>query len=207
MEIDYKKLYKLQDEIFIIFNDKSINFYLTGGTCLHRFYSEKRYSEYLDFFCNDNNLFREYIYQIKKILEKNIEVVVDTKDFVRLQYDILKIDLVNERSYYYGEINIKNNIKIDNIKNILANKIGAICSRDEPKDIVDLCTIFDFITIEWDEIFEIVNKKMNFNLDFFLYRLKVFPEELFEVVNFKDKIFEKKCYNILKDIIKQIESL
>jgi len=114
---------------------------------------------------------------------------------------------VNERSYYYGEINIKNNIKIDNIKNILANKIGAICSRDEPKDIVDLCTIFDFITIEWDEIFEIVNKKMNFNLDFFLYRLKVFPEELFEVVNFKDKIFEKKCYNILKDIIKQIESL
>ena len=42
--IDYIKLYKLQDDVMdIIFKVQNI-YYLTGGTCLSRFYKEKRYS-------------------------------------------------------------------------------------------------------------------------------------------------------------------
>ena len=46
--IDYIKLYSLQDKVLdIIFKTENI-FYLTGGTCLSRFYQEKRYSDDLD---------------------------------------------------------------------------------------------------------------------------------------------------------------
>ena len=41
-------LYPLQDEIFKFF--QTDRFYLSGGTCLSRFYYHHRYSEDLDFF-------------------------------------------------------------------------------------------------------------------------------------------------------------
>jgi predicted nucleotidyltransferase component of viral defense system len=45
----YKKiLYPIQDEIFALL--QSNKFYLTGGTCLSRFYFHHRYSDDLDFF-------------------------------------------------------------------------------------------------------------------------------------------------------------
>jgi len=53
-QIDYSKLYQVQNEVLdVVFSDESI-FYLTGGTCINRFYSEKIYSEYLDLFTNGN---------------------------------------------------------------------------------------------------------------------------------------------------------
>jgi len=50
--IDYKKLYTLQDEVLKIVFETENEFYLTGGTCLSRFYVAKRYSDDLDFFTN-----------------------------------------------------------------------------------------------------------------------------------------------------------
>ena len=42
---NYKELYKLQDKVLdVVFSAENI-FYLTGGTCLSRFYKEKRYSD------------------------------------------------------------------------------------------------------------------------------------------------------------------
>lgn len=53
-QIDYSKLYQVQNEVLdVVFSEESI-FYLTGGTCINRFYSEKIYSEYLDLFTNGN---------------------------------------------------------------------------------------------------------------------------------------------------------
>jgi|GEM_PF-1021224 len=48
--IDYKKLYLLQDEVLKVVFATEHEFYLTGGSCLSRFYVEKRYSDDLDFF-------------------------------------------------------------------------------------------------------------------------------------------------------------
>lgn len=49
----YQKLYELQDEVLeVVFSVENI-FYLTGGTCLSRFYQEKRYSDDLNFFTNN----------------------------------------------------------------------------------------------------------------------------------------------------------
>ena len=47
--INYKVLYELQDKVLDVVFKTENEFYLTGGTCLNRFYTEKRYSDDLDF--------------------------------------------------------------------------------------------------------------------------------------------------------------
>lgn len=47
----------LQDEILGLVFAENTEFYLTGGTCLNRFYFEKRYSDDLDFFTNFSDTF------------------------------------------------------------------------------------------------------------------------------------------------------
>ena len=49
-KIAYKKLYDLQDRVLGIVFSREHDFYLTGGTALHRFYYNLRYSDDLDFF-------------------------------------------------------------------------------------------------------------------------------------------------------------
>ncbi len=51
--IEYDKLYELQDSVLRIVFATEKEFYLTGGTCLSRFYKAKRYSDDLDFFTNE----------------------------------------------------------------------------------------------------------------------------------------------------------
>ena len=70
MEIDYKNLYKNQDKILNIMKDLDTGFYLTGGTCLHRFLHPQKYSDDLVFFVMMSifiastvvNLFRKLIH-------------------------------------------------------------------------------------------------------------------------------------------------
>ena len=39
--IDYKKLYDLQDKVLKVVFETEKEFYLTGGTCISRFYIEE----------------------------------------------------------------------------------------------------------------------------------------------------------------------
>lgn len=105
-EIDFKKIYFVQDTVLITLNQLDNGFYLTGGTCLHRFIDPRRFSDDLVFFCNDNNLFRDYRRESIEALSnlgKKIEVVTDTRDFVRVRIDdLLKIDFVNDYVFRFG---------------------------------------------------------------------------------------------------------
>ena len=65
--IDYKKIYMLQDEILDLVFAEDTEFYLTGGTCLNRFYFEKRYSDDLDFFTNFSDTFP---YSVREIINR-----------------------------------------------------------------------------------------------------------------------------------------
>ena len=104
-KIDYQALYQLQDQVLEIMFRNEVSFYLTGGTCLHRFHFKKRYSDDLDFFSNENELFREDARVfLEAVSSENmlLERTVDTRDFVRVVIDNqLKIDLVNDRVYRY----------------------------------------------------------------------------------------------------------
>ena len=111
-DLDYKKLYILQDIILDIIFSVENEFYLTGGTCLSRFYHEKRYSDDLDFFTNNSRRFSFAVKNIKAALEKTYKIVVevDSKNFVRFRLDnILQLDFVNDITYRFKDPKIKEN--------------------------------------------------------------------------------------------------
>jgi len=207
--LDYKELYNMQDQVLdLLFSEESI-FYLTGGTCINRFYSEKRYSDDLDFFTSDNNLFRENIRRIYNLFEENkilTEQVADSKDFVRLIVnDILKIDFVNDRTFYYGEtLQSEKGYILDNAMNMLANKLSAVIGRDEPKDIFVLFLLSTITEFNWGAIAEVSRKKELFEYDILEYRLKTFPLVLLDKLTLKDQDFLsiiKANYQLLIDDI------
>jgi len=75
-DIDYKKLYLLQDEVLKVVFTTEHEFYLTGGTRLSRFYVEKRYSDDLDFFTNQSPRYSFAIKNIKKALQERFQLAV-----------------------------------------------------------------------------------------------------------------------------------
>lgn len=141
-KIDFMELYRVQDKLLKIIFALEHEFYLTGGTALHRFYYNLRYSDDLDFFSNNDELFSENISQILNACDKNgirYNRIVQAKDFQRVMInDLLQIDFVNDRVYREGKSNIINGMRIDNKINILTNKIVAILNRAEEKDIFDI---------------------------------------------------------------------
>lgn len=144
--LDYRNLYSLQDRVLSVTYAADTGFYLTGGTCLHRFYAARRYSDDLDLFCPDVNLFRDYARELQVRLGESghsFRAVIDSRDFIRLDVEgSLKVDLVNDRVYRHGRSRLSpEGYKLDNLENLLANELCAVIWRDEPKDVFDIFTI------------------------------------------------------------------
>ncbi len=187
----YKDLYKLQDRVLKKVFETSGEFYLTGGTCLSRFYKALRYSDDLDFFANFSNSFNLEVKSIKYILSKEFKVIteVESKDFVRLMIDDkLQVDFVNDRVKRCGNIIQKNELLIDNIENIFSNKLTAILGRDNPKDIFDIFLIDKYFSPDYTEALKCAKEKVVFNKDELLYRLETFPILWLEKIEFIEEI-------------------
>ena len=200
--LDYDQLYRLQERIMECIFSLQNGFYLTGGTALHRFYYNARYSDDLDFFVSSSNTFYEDIYMIFELCtQKGLELkkIVQTRDFHRYIVDgNLQVDFVNDRVYRYGKSKLIDGFRIDNTINILTNKIGALIDRDEEKDIFDLVCITSNEDFVWQDVLEIADKKANIEKDILLYRLKTFPLEWLK------RIKSIKEITITKEIIMQI---
>ena len=208
--IVYKELYDLQDKVLdIVFSIENM-FYLTGGTCLSRFYYEKRYSDDLDFFADNEPRFKAGIKNIKHTLEKQFHIEEDTtsKDFVRLIVNnSLQVDFINDRAYRYGSpIVTENNYLIDNIKNILSNKLNAVIDRDEEKDIFDIYLICKYNDFDWNEILQIARKKASFSHEDLIIRLKSFPSKLLKNIKVIDQNFLNDFEREFEIIIKEINN-
>ena len=205
-QVEYAELYRLQDRVLETVFRGETSFYLTGGTCLHRFYHGLRHSDDLDFFTNEVNLFREDSRILRGRLESSdivYKLVVDSRDFIRLLADgSLKIDLVNDRVYRSGGSRILDNgIRLDNIGNILANKLCAVLGRDEPKDVFDICVIAVRETVDWQSVMEDCGRKCDFDREALAYRLSSFPLELFDLLPCTDKNFLAKLKTDYRSII------
>jgi len=209
--INYKKLYALQDEVLdVVFNTEN-EFYLTGGTCLSRFYIEKRYSDDLDFFTNNSQRYSFAIKNIKLALQAkfSLSVEVETKDFTRFKInDLLQIDFVNDIAFRYKNVVvIDNNYIIDNIENILSNKITAIIGRDNPKDVFDIYLISQFYSFDWKEILNAAHEKAGFSNEELIIRLKSFPKELLKEIKTIDYKFLDDFDTFFPVIIEEINNL
>ena len=201
---DYAQLYALQDKVLKIIFTEETPFYLTGGTALHRFYCERRYSDDLDLFMQGQPYFydeaKALIYNLQK--DFTVETLVNAKDFLRIKIDNLKIDFVNDRVYRYGKSNIKDRIAVDNVYNILANKLTAVLGRDEEKDVFDIvciCLMYDF---NWADILQSAHKKENFEDYILIERLKSFPLDwlenlkLIKKTEITDRMIDIMCSDI-----------
>ncbi len=177
--VDYKYVYELQDQILEIVRTVETPFYLTGGTALHRFYYHLRYSDDLDFFVTQDLLFSEYVREILEYCRSRgyeYSHLVQSKNFHRILFrGILQVDFVHDSVFRFGKSVLINGNKVDNVLNILANKVAALMDRDEEKDVFDLFAIAAHESFEWGHILDIANRKAIVDRAFFVERLKSFP--------------------------------
>jgi predicted nucleotidyltransferase component of viral defense system len=124
----------------------SEHFYLTGGTALARFYFHHRESLDLDLFTNDFGQdfaqVNQTVLGILNALELQITSQVVTDTFI--QYIVagqvgvsLKVDLVKDVSVHFGEIGVKDGVRLDSLQNIGSNKVPAIFGRTDAKDFIE----------------------------------------------------------------------
>ena len=206
--LDYKELYRLQDEVLDIVFHVENEFYLTGGTCLSRFYQEKRYSDDLDFFTNCSARYSFAVKNIKIALQKKykLTIEVESKDFIRFRInELLQMDFVNDICARHGDIVVlDNSYVIDNIENILSNKLTAVMGRDNAKDIFDIYLMSMYYTFSWETILGSAHDKAGFDNNDLIIRLKSFPKELLLDINIIDKKFldnfDKEFPSIIEEI-------
>lgn len=159
-------IYPLQDKVMAALDGAGTRFYLTGGTVLSRCYFHHRYSDDLDFFVNDDGQFGQYMISVYSALKRAgiaLELTIDEIRFKRIVADqVLKIEFVNDVPFYLGEpqqIPKFPFAAIDNLQNILANKITALRDRTEIKYLVDIREIALQTRPDWKMIFSAADSK------------------------------------------------
>lgn len=121
-------------------------FYLTGGTALAAFHLHHRISIDLGLFTLDDLALREADLLLPQLAEDSgcrLGATRRTEHYREVFFepsaaDPLKIDLVRDFGPQYGEHLKFNQVIVDSIENIGANKLTAVLGRTEPKDFVDL---------------------------------------------------------------------
>ncbi len=201
----YKELYALQDQVLNAVFAAESEFYLTGGTCLSRFYQAKRYSDDLDFFANDSPRFAFALRNIRSALKDShtFSVEVETKNFLRLIVDNkLQVDFLNDGPNRFKDpIVTKENYLIDTIENILANKLTAVIGRDNPKDIFDIVLIYTYYSFSWSEILKSAHQKAGFANEDLVVRLKSFPKSMLKQIKCIDCSFLEHFDTSVSEII------
>ena len=208
--IDYKELYELQDIVLDTVFATEKEFYLTGGTCLSRFYHAIRYSDDLDFFTNDSARFHFAVKNIKTEIMKKfpLSIELESKDFIRFQVNnTLQIDFVNDRVPRYKDVVVLDNgYLIDHIENILSNKLTAVIGRDNPKDIFDIYLICTYYSFSWVDIVNSAKEKASFSNEDLIVRLKSFPSSLLNSINLIKPDFLDKFTQEFQTIIHEIKN-
>lgn len=208
-------LYPLQDEILALINEMNLPFYLTGGTALSRHYLNHRYSDDLDLFVNHHPNFRALVDAIESTFrEKQVyyQALTRSADFVRLEITgidktPLKLDLVNDLVCHIGAFESSPSLgRVDNVFNILSNKISAI-PRQEIKDFADIVCIAGKYKFNWESLInDAIQKDEWVNpLDLARYFIEV-DAKRFELVQWINPVsitnLMKSCEIIADDIIR-----
>lgn len=165
-----------------VINESSPSLYLTGGTALSRFYLFHRYSDDLDLFTNADENFPEEVEEavkgilgIRGIKLKNSLSGVG-EGYIRLEVEdgdvSLAVDFVNDVAFRVGFPQKKDGLLVDNVANIMTNKISALIGRDELKDIVDVREICRTFKFDWGKVFDAsLNKEASVDSEYIDYKL------------------------------------
>lgn len=137
-----------QKEFLREFFNREHHFYLTGGAALVGFYFGHRKTEDLDLFTLENEIESGFaiVRETARSLNATVESIITSPDFRRLLVkrddEAVVIDLVREYVFQIeSEKRDINGIRIDSPEEILANKLCALLSRSEIRDLVDVQTL------------------------------------------------------------------
>jgi len=149
-------LYPFQDQIFELIRDD--RFYLSGGTCLSRFYYQHRFSDDLDFFFDGYHHSKEaFEIGVREIINRlgdryTLEMTVSGEYFKRLiachNRQPLRIEFIYENYRNMGTREKTGEIVIDTKENLATNKLTAVYDRKTVKDFVDLYFLLKEIAFE-----------------------------------------------------------
>jgi len=118
------------------------SFFLTGGTALAVFYLHHRVSDDLDFFTLAPLDLAELDFWIRAQWTGVCSKIKEGPNFLSFLIAETKVEFVidplsNTDYRDTAEFENRRRLQVDNLKNIISNKLGAIVSRQEPKDFVD----------------------------------------------------------------------
>ena len=138
------ELTELQDQILRRFFARRSEFFLTGGAALVAFYLHHRETHDLDLFTSYSVLDEgeRALHEIAAELRIDLETLRRSPDFRRF---LLKspaegvvVDLVKDAApQLLGKLSVQG-VTIDSAEEIFANKLCAILSRTEARDLVDI---------------------------------------------------------------------
>ena len=138
-------LNKLQNDFLQTFFAHENNFFLSGGAALVGFYFGHRETHDLDLFTLENEIENGFrlVNEVAKELNASVESIQTSPDFRRLLVkrsdEAIVVDLVREYVFQIKtEKPLINGIRIDSPEEILANKLCALLSRSEIRDLVDV---------------------------------------------------------------------
>lgn len=138
-------LNNLQKEFLGEFFKRENRFYLTGGAALAGFYLGHRETNDLDLFTLENEIENGFsiVRDVANTLGATVEPIQTAPDFRRLLVkrgdEGVVVDLIREYLFQLDrEKREINGIRIDSPEEILANKLCALLSRSEIRDLVDV---------------------------------------------------------------------
>lgn len=139
------KLSALQQDVLKEFFAGENRFFLTGGAALAGFHLGHRETHDLDLFTLSNAIDdgQAVLTQIARQLNASLESIQTAPDFRRLllrrDHEAVVVDLVRDYVHQASpEKLVINGIFVDTPQEILANKLCALLSRSEIRDLVDV---------------------------------------------------------------------
>jgi hypothetical protein len=118
------------------------SFFLTGGTALSVFYLHHRVSDDLDLFTLASVNMSELDYWLRTQWKASCTKIKEGPDFLSFLLGETKVEFVhdplsNGDERPSAELEDGRRLWVDNLRNIVSNKLGAMVSRQEPKDFAD----------------------------------------------------------------------
>lgn len=144
-----KRLTELQTEVLRRFFARRDEFFLTGGAALVGFYLEHRETHDLDLFTAGQPLdegertLREIASELDLVVEPVRRDPAFQRFLVRRRAggESLVVDLVRDDVPQLAEKRMVGGVRIDSAEEILANKMCALLSRVEVRDLVDVMAL------------------------------------------------------------------
>ena len=118
------------------------SFFLTGGTALSVFYLRHRVSDDLDLFTLAPVNMSELDQWLRAHLKGSYANIKEGPSFLSFLLNETKVEFVhdplsNGDERPSVELEHGRRLRVDNLRNIVSNKLGAMVSRQEPKDFAD----------------------------------------------------------------------